>query len=96
MSKISGNTVLRDLTVDEFRGLLLLDKAETPTTLNDNSKNNNRFTYGVNGLAKLLGCTLPTAQKIKNSGVISYSQVNRTIVFETEKILSELANKKTV
>lgn len=50
------------------------------------------YVYGITGLAKFLNITPPTAQKIKNSGRIPYSQAERTIIFRKEDILKALSN----
>lgn len=52
--------------------------------------------YGVMGLAELLNCSRPTAQKIKNSGKIPFAQVGRIIIFDAEKVLAalEVKNKR--
>lgn len=52
------------------------------------------FIYGITGLAKFLKVSLPTAQKIKNSGRIPFSQAERTIIFRKAEVLSALSNKK--
>lgn len=48
--------------------------------------------YGIKGLAKFLKVSTPTAQKIKNSGKVKYSQAERTIIFRKADILEGLAN----
>jgi hypothetical protein len=50
--------------------------------------------YGINGLAKFLQVSTPTAQKIKNSGKIPYSQAERTIIFRKTDVLEALSNTK--
>jgi len=52
--------------------------------------------YGIIGLAELLNCSKPTAQKIKNSGKVPFSQIGRIIIFDVEKVLLalEVKNKK--
>ena len=58
-------------------------KAETKT-------DRPRIVYGIGGLADLLGCSAPTAQKIKDSGVIPYVQTGRKLIFEVEPVLKAL------
>jgi hypothetical protein len=96
MSILSGATLVKELTVEEFRGLFEITKQQTQLETVTHSNNEPKFIYGIKGLAKFLGCTPQTAQKIKNSGRISYVQVERTIVFEKQKILVELSNEKSV
>lgn len=50
---------------------------------------------GIEGLAKFLKCSPVTAQKLKNSGKIPYSQYGRVVMFDPEKVMAALeANKK--
>jgi hypothetical protein len=48
---------------------------------------------GIHGLAKFLGTSPVTAQALKNSGKIPYSQYGRVILFDGEKVLEAMANK---
>ncbi len=52
------------------------------------------YEYGIEGLAKVFGCSIPTANRIKKSGVIdaAITQVGRKIVVDVELAL-ELAKK---
>lgn len=52
------------------------------------------YVYGIKGLAEFLQVSTPTAQKIKNSGKIPYSQAERTIIFRKADVLEALSNKK--
>jgi hypothetical protein len=49
--------------------------------------------YGIAGIAQIFGCSIPTASRIKRSGVINaaISQVGRKITIDVDKAL-ELAN----
>lgn len=49
--------------------------------------------YGIKGLAKFLQVSTVTAQKIKNSGKIPFSQVERTIVLNKVDVLEALKKK---
>ena len=62
------------------------DRAETP---------NRKLAYGIKGIAETFGCSIPTANRIKKSGVIdkAISQVGRKIVLDVELAL-ELAGSK--
>jgi len=53
-----------------------------------------KYVYGIGGLAELLSCSLPTAQRIKNSGTISFMQAGRKLIFDVDKVLEELSNPK--
>ena len=54
--------------------------------------------YGIAGLAKLLSCSIPTAQRIKSSGVIdeAISQCGKIIVVDADLALDllRLSNNK--
>ncbi len=55
-----------------------------------------KYVYGILGIAKLFGCSLPTANRIKKSGKIdkAITQIGRKIIVDAELAL-ELAGKKT-
>lgn len=48
------------------------------------------YEYGIVGIAKIFGCSIPTANRIKKSGVIdaAITQVNRKITIDSELALS--------
>lgn len=60
--------------------------------VDDGSK---KYVYGLAGLAKLFGCSKPTANRIKQSGKIdkAITQIGRVIIIDAEYAL-ELAGKK--
>ena len=45
---------------------------------------------GIYGLAEFLGVSPTTAQKLKNSGKIPYSQFERLVLFDPKKVLDAL------
>ena len=51
-----------------------------------------KLAYGIKGIAETFGCSIPTANRIKKSGVIdkAISQVGRKIVLDVDLAL-ELA-----
>jgi hypothetical protein len=51
--------------------------------------------YGLAGIARLFGCSLPTANRIKQSGKIdrAITQIGRKIIIDAELAL-ELAGRK--
>ena len=55
-----------------------------------------KYVHGILGIAKLFGCSLPTANRIKKSGKIdkAITQIGRKIIIDAELAL-ELAGKKT-
>ena len=46
---------------------------------------------GIKGLANYLGISLVTAQNIKNSGKISYTQFGRIVLFDEDTLRREMA-----
>ena len=60
------------------------------------SKEEKRYVYGLAGIARLFGCSLPTANRIKQSGKINraITQIGRKIIVEADLAL-ELAGRKT-
>ena len=64
-----------------------------PQPVTDTSR---KYEYGILGIAKLFGCSLPTANRIKKSGKIdkAITQIGRKIIVDAELAL-ELAGKKT-
>ena len=59
------------------------------------AKEQKHFVYGLAGLARLFGCSLPTANRIKHSGKIdrAITQIGRKIIIDAELAL-ELAGRK--
>lgn len=55
-----------------------------------------KYVYGIAGIAKLFGCSMPTAHRIKKSGKIdqAITQIGRKIIVDAELAL-ELAGRKT-
>ena len=60
------------------------------------SKEEKRYVYGLAGIAHLFGCSLPTANRIKQSGKINraITQIGRKIIVDADLAL-ELAGRKT-
>ena len=60
------------------------------------SKGEKRYVYGLTGIAHLFGCSLPTANRIKQSGKINHAitQIGRKIIVDADLAL-ELAGRKT-
>ncbi|MDH6357773.1 DUF3853 family protein [Parabacteroides sp. PF5-9] len=55
-----------------------------------------KHVYGIAGIARLFGCSMPTANRIKQSGKIdkAITQIGRKIIVDAELAL-ELAGRKT-
>ena len=78
--------------LDRIEKLLIqLSRAEIAPTQHDLP--DKKYVYGLMGLAELLGCSRPTAQKIKDSGKIPYTQAGRKLVFDADAVLNSLAKK---
>ena len=56
------------------------------TDCSDSSK----YAYGIAGICEIFGCSKPTAQRLKKSGVIKDAiiQTGRTIVIDRQKALN--------
>lgn len=70
---------------------LLTDKSTNQKEAEAKPKNR---VFGIKGIASIFGCSVPTANRIKRSGIIddAISQHKRTIVVDVDKAL-ELAAK---
>ncbi|TKC01245.1 DUF3853 family protein [Pedobacter cryotolerans] len=51
-----------------------------------------RYVYGLAGLAELIGCSKPTALKIKDSGKIPFAKVGKKFIFDEEKVMAAISN----
>ena len=90
------NKPLWQMTGEEFLYLQQTGATtqSTPTPVVDTSQK--RYVYGITGIAKLFGCSMPTAHRIKKSGKIdkAITQIGRKIIVDAEMAL-ELAGRKT-
>ena len=83
------------MTGEEF--LFLQQNSESkpvhPVTVPETQK---KYVYGIGGIARLFGCSIPTANRIKQSGKIdkAITQIGRKIIVEAELAL-ELAGRKS-
>lgn len=68
---------------------------EEEGTVKSSAKEQKHFVYGLAGLARLFGGSLPTANRIKQSGKIdrAITQIGRKIIIDAELAL-ELAGRK--
>ena len=55
-----------------------------------------KYVYGIGGIARLFGCSIPTANRIKKSGRIdrAITQIGRKIIVDADMAL-ELAGRKS-
>lgn len=70
--------------------------ASRGSTKASSSKEGKRYVYGLAGIARLFGCSLPTANRIEQSGKLNraITQIGRKIIFDADLAL-ELAGRKT-
>ena len=56
-----------------------------------------KYVYGIKGIAELFGCSVPTANRIKRSGIINdaITQIGRKIIVDAEKALILAAGSKS-
>lgn len=85
------------MTGEEFvflnRHALQNGGTETPRPVTDTGR---KYVYGIVGISRLFGCSMPTANRIKKSGKIdrAITQIGRKIIVDAELAL-ELAGRKT-
>lgn len=84
--------MLVSLTVGELREILM-EASEAQPRSTGSAKN---YVYGIAGIASVLGCSNPTAQRWKNSGILdpAIRQVGRKIIVDSELALSLIAKDK--
>ena len=93
---IEMNKPLGALTVQELLNILapLISRQQSTQPVSSEQTNDNkRYVYGLAGLARLVGCSIVTANRIKKRGVINkaISQVGRKIIIDADLAL-ELLN----
>lgn len=79
------------LTVQELVDVIRLELKTEPKQI---ERAETKPIRGIHGLAKALGVSPVTAQNLKNSGKIPYSQYGRVILFDYNKVLEALNNKR--
>ena len=84
------------MTGEEFIFLSKHASRQTETQPQPITDTERKYVNGILGIAKLFGCSLPTANRIKKSGKIdkAITQIGRKIIVDVELAL-ELAGKKT-
>lgn len=93
---------LSSLTVGEFFEVMesqiteIKEAAEKATQVVEKKSATEKYVYGIEGLAKLFGCSKTTANRIKQSGRIdkAVQQLGRQIVINADYAI-ELAGKST-
>lgn len=91
------NKPLFQATLEEFEKsmMAILGMALEKDELVKKPKEKKYYVYGIAGIAKLFGCSIPTAQRIKSSGKIddAISQCGKIIVVDTELALELTKNE---
>ena len=95
----SQRTVSETRLADDWRRVPFSKQTRFGTGRSANTadhRHGKKYVYGILGIAKLFGCSLPTANRIKKSGKIdkAITQIGRKIIVDAELAL-ELAGKKT-
>lgn len=88
------NKRIFELTVDEFLVLLNQHFPQGANVVQAEPAADKKYIYSIKGLAEFLNCSVPTAQKIKNSGSIPFMQTGRKCVFDGTAVLNSLSNQK--
>lgn len=81
MKKIDPKTPIWKLTVEEF------------LEVSKNINSENKYEYGLKGLAKILGCSISKASEIKSSGILNDAiiQKGNIIIIDKKRVLELLA-----
>ena len=87
---VDDNVFVATLTLGELKSALMPMMTGNVTVQNTER----RYEYGMRGIAKVFGCSVPTAQRLKKSGVIDGAivQTGRKIVVDVERAI-ELAGR---
>ena len=82
MKKIDPQTPLCNLTVEEF------------LEVSKNFSSDDKYEYGLKGLAKILGCSISRASKIKSSGILDGAiiQKGNIIIIDKKKAMELFAS----
>lgn len=93
------NKPLWQMTGEEFLSLQqsIFPKEQTNRTATNapDFTTSAKYVYGLKGIAELFDCSISTANRIKNSGIIDKAtkQIGRKIIVDSEYAL-ELINRK--
>ena len=82
MANITPQTLLCNLTVEEF------------LEVSKNFSSDSKYEYGSKGLAKILGCSISKASKIKSSGILDEAiiQKGNIIIIDKKKAIELFAS----
>lgn len=86
---INSQQKLADLTVAEFANLI------NDVLTKEKQISQNDYVFGLYGLANLLGVSLPTAQRIKNTGAIddAITYAGRKMVINKQMVFDKLKGR---
>jgi len=88
MTELLLNKPVSFLTVGELVNVLRSELKNEPV---QESRQNETPIRGIHGLAKEFGISPVTAQALKNSGKIPYSQFGRVILFDRQAVKTAMA-----
>jgi len=90
-SKPLFQATLADLKI-VIRDVILEQQLESP----HEKPSLKKYVYGIAGIAQLLGCSIPTAQRIKSSGELdeAISQTGKILIVDSEMALDLLRLSK--
>lgn len=90
------NTPIWQLTVGEFLELQKQSMQPAPSPKEIDVGNKKRLVYGLKGIAGLFQCSITTAQKIKNEGLIdkAITQFGRKIIVDADLALKLVKERK--
>ena len=91
--EIIDDKMLVTLKVSDLRNVIadIFNKSTgNSSTANNGAKN---YVYGLSGIARAFGCSIPTALRLKKSGVIddAITQIGRKIICDSDKALALVA-----
>ena len=94
---MNENTRLIDLTVGQLQDLIYETVNRSIAKVNTNNTSNERkLVYGIDGIAELFGCSRTKANEIKQSGIIDKAviQIGRKIAVDAEMALKLAGGRK--
>lgn len=88
------NRPIWQLTIGEFVEILDSRKIESQERPIEGKAFNEKYVYGLSGLARILGCSKNHAGKLKSKGVFDEAiiQNGRKIIIDSEKALELFKN----
>lgn len=85
-------------TPEELEGIIhrcLSSLTSAPSPEQTSETTDAKYLHSIRELAEFLGCSVVTAQKLKNSGRIRYKQFGRKVMFNSAEVLEDLnTNRK--